>query len=369
LLLSWLQVGSDAVVRSLACRGLEIAGQLADGGGARHGDSSSSAASSQPSTRNTQPLMGTPAEPYANPRHPSAQPDNTPNQVAGNPLEEYGNPTPQWRQAAGAGSHALEQADRVLPPTVQSSSSSGSGSREASSSNSTQHLMGTPAEPYANPRHPCARPDDTPDQVAANPLTEYGNPTPEWRQAAGAAVQAIEQADKLLPASVSPSSGGGGSGTRMSRQPAAGASMAPAAAPTAAGGSGAGLGPSPRVQELLRQLNRFMEEHVYPAGEQASAQPLALSVRPVHRLCNHAWQAAQLVHAAGRCHHIPLPAASGVEALPAFLLPSEATLNAHATGDQRWTIHPLQERLKHEAQLQGLWNLWLPAGAVGNTGC
>lgn len=43
-------------------------------------------------------------------------------------------------------------------------------------------------------------------------------------------------------------------------------------------------------------------------------------------------------------------------------LPAEPTLNAHATTDQRWTIHPLQERLKKEAKRQGLWNLWLPAG-------
>jgi alkylation response protein AidB-like acyl-CoA dehydrogenase len=40
---------------------------------------------------------------------------------------------------------------------------------------------------------------------------------------------------------------------------------------------------------------------------------------------------------------------------------AEAALNAHAQSDARWTIHPLQERLKEEAKRQGLWNLWIPA--------
>ena len=43
------------------------------------------------------------------------------------------------------------------------------------------------------------------------------------------------------------------------------------------------------------------------------------------------------------------------------VLPSEHILDAHATSDARWTIHPLQEQLKKEAKLAGLWNLWIPA--------
>ncbi|KAL4449032.1 hypothetical protein ABPG77_007749 [Micractinium sp. CCAP 211/92] len=82
------------------------------------------------------------------------------------------------------------------------------------------------------------------------------------------------------------------------------AQLATAAAAAGSSGATSGLGPSPRVRPILRRLRRFMEEHVYPA---------------------------------------------------------EPTLNAHAASDQRWTIHPVQERLKEEAKRQGLWNLWLPA--------
>lgn len=41
--------------------------------------------------------------------------------------------------------------------------------------------------------------------------------------------------------------------------------------------------------------------------------------------------------------------------------PAESTLHAHALTDKRWTIHPLMEQLKEEAQKSGLWNLWMPA--------
>jgi acyl-CoA dehydrogenase len=41
------------------------------------------------------------------------------------------------------------------------------------------------------------------------------------------------------------------------------------------------------------------------------------------------------------------------------VLPSEAILNAHASSGDRWTIHPMQESLKAEAQSEGLWNLWI----------
>lgn len=46
------------------------------------------------------------------------------------------------------------------------------------------------------------------------------------------------------------------------------------------------------------------------------------------------------------------------------VMPAEAALNAHAASAARWTIHPLQESLKNEAQAAGLWNLWIPADMV-----
>jgi acyl-CoA dehydrogenase len=45
----------------------------------------------------------------------------------------------------------------------------------------------------------------------------------------------------------------------------------------------------------------------------------------------------------------------------AHVLPAEAALTAHATGPDRWTIHPLAEELKVRARREGLWNLWLAA--------
>ena len=42
------------------------------------------------------------------------------------------------------------------------------------------------------------------------------------------------------------------------------------------------------------------------------------------------------------------------------VFPSEETLDLHASGPQRWTIHPLIEELKLKAKSAGLWNLWLP---------
>jgi hypothetical protein len=176
------QMGSHAVVRSLACRGLEIAGQLPAGGGlGGDGSRGSAALDSDTSGGASSHLMGTPAEPFANPRHPSARPDTTPNILAGNELEEYANPTPEWRQAAGAAAAALAEADRVLP--ARSPPTSGSSVRQ----------------------HPTA-----------------------------------------------------GSSSRSS------ATRGTAAA--AAGVAATGLGPSPRVQPLLRRLQAFMDEFVYPAG-------------------------------------------------------------------------------------------------------
>lgn len=170
------QVGADAVVRSLACKALQIAGLAA-------------APPTAAAAGSTSPLMGTPAEPYANPRHPSARPDDSSNILAGNPLEEYANPSPAWRGAAAAAAQALDEADRLLPPRAPSSSGTGG------------------------------------------------------------------------------SSGGGGSGgggSSLRAQPAA--AQATAAAAAGSGGATTGLGPSPRVQPILRRLRRFMEEHVYPAG-------------------------------------------------------------------------------------------------------
>ncbi|KAL4422623.1 hypothetical protein ABPG75_008820 [Micractinium tetrahymenae] len=198
-----------------------------------------------------------------------------------------------------------------------SSSSANLGSSLGSSlgsggSSGSSHLMGTPAEPYANPRHPLARPDDTSNILAGNPLEEYANPSPAWKSAAAEAVKALDEADRLLPPRTPASSGAGGSagggssgggGGGLRAQPTAAPATA-AAAVARSGSATSGLGPSPCVQPILRKLRRFMEEHVYPA---------------------------------------------------------EPTLNAHAASDQRWTIHPVQEQLKEEAKRQGLWNLWLPA--------
>lgn len=64
-----------------------------------------------------------------------------------------------------------------------------------------------------------------------------------------------------------------------------------------------GLGPSEAVHSILVKLDAFMNQHIFPA---------------------------------------------------------EATLQAHATSKDKWTIHPLQESLKKEAKSQGLWNLWIP---------
>jgi acyl-CoA dehydrogenase len=42
------------------------------------------------------------------------------------------------------------------------------------------------------------------------------------------------------------------------------------------------------------------------------------------------------------------------------VFPAESILDAHASGSDRWTIHPLMEELKEKAKHAGLWNLWLP---------
>jgi alkylation response protein AidB-like acyl-CoA dehydrogenase len=45
--------------------------------------------------------------------------------------------------------------------------------------------------------------------------------------------------------------------------------------------------------------------------------------------------------------------------------PNEHVFEEHASGPDRWTIHPLNEQLKQKAKAAGLWNLWMPAGMAG----
>lgn len=161
----------------------------------------------------------------------------------------------------------LDIAGVQLGAHAHSPSSSGNSSTTAARSS---HLMGTPAEPYANPRHPDDSPDDSPNIMAGNPLEEYANPSPQWQQAAGQAAAALEEAERVLPATVSPSSSSrSNSSSSLRRQPTAanssGAALTTAAA--AVGGVTTGLGPSQRVQPLLKRLHQFMAEHVYPAGK------------------------------------------------------------------------------------------------------
>ncbi|XP_024538485.1 probable acyl-CoA dehydrogenase IBR3 isoform X1 [Selaginella moellendorffii] len=47
-----------------------------------------------------------------------------------------------------------------------------------------------------------------------------------------------------------------------------------------------------------------------------------------------------------------------------YIYPNEELLSAHAKTEKRWTVHPLQEELKHRAQAEGLWNLWIPADSA-----
>ena len=69
--------------------------------------------------------------------------------------------------------------------------------------------------------------------------------------------------------------------------------------------SNSGFDPSPRVQDLIRRVTAFMQQHIYPS--------------------EHAFEA-----------HAKDPAT-------------------------KWKISPLNEQLKLKAKAAGLWNLWLPA--------
>ncbi|KAF8061385.1 Acad10 [Scenedesmus sp. PABB004] len=109
------------------------------------------------------------------------------------------------------------------------------------------------------------------------------------------------------PGSVSSNFGSGadGGGADSSGADGGGAGGQPHGGAWAAPARAAGLGaPSARAAALLERVRGFLAEHVYPA---------------------------------------------------------EATLNAHAHGPNRWTIHPLAEALKAKARRAGLWNLWMPA--------
>ena len=244
------------------------------------------------------PLMGTPAEPYANPRHPDARPDSaspilgeapcgvvwkwfvgsfacsllnsansTPKAAhppppctpcppaAGNPLEQYANPSPQWREAAGAAAAALEQADRSLPASVSPSSATsaggcgcpaacGRGCRSGGTctcgkaSSSGEGVTSAPTSASASGSG-CSCPSNCPCGCRSGGPCSCGG------------------------ASASASASGSGSGDARTAAAAAGSD-----------GATAGLGASPRVQPLLRRLHSFMEQHVYPAGEHPGASAL-----------------------------------------------------------------------------------------------
>eukprot|EP00775_Hariotina_reticulata_P010196 gene10196-10357_t len=53
---------------------------------------------------------------------------------------------------------------------------------------------------------------------------------------------------------------------------------------------------------------------------------------------------------------------AGSEFMAHEVFPNEEIFEAHASGPDRWTIHPLNEKLKAKARTAGLWNLWMPAG-------
>lgn len=157
-----LQMGADSVVRSLARRALEIVGEVPGGASVASNPSNPSSSGGSGGSFGgafaSQPLMGTPHEPYASPVHPSARPDTTPSILAGTPLEQYANPSPQWHQAAGAAAAALAKADRQLPPSAGPSSalsnrggSGGGASTAAAAAGAAGQASGLGPSPRVQP--------------------------------------------------------------------------------------------------------------------------------------------------------------------------------------------------------------------------
>ena len=58
---------------------------------------------------------------------------------------------------------------------------------------------------------------------------------------------------------------------------------------------------------------------------------------------------SRIRHIVGRLRHF----------MKTEIMPVEDVLTQHAQSDNRWTIHPIQEKLKRQAKSQGLWNLWI----------
>jgi len=137
--------------------------------------------------------------------------------------------------------------------------------------------------------------------------------------------------------------------------------------------------PSPAAAALLVKLKAFMQVGVCWRAPctplQLAAQPLCPPpppLAPATAACLPSWLTCTTTTATAsprclqaRCTLNPTPLNPSLQTLQARLYPSEATLQAHAQSDQRWTIHPLAEQLKAEARQQGLWNLWMPAGGRG----
>jgi hypothetical protein len=239
--------------------------------------------------------------------------------------------------------------------------------------------------------------------VLATPLEGYANPSTEWKQGASRAAPALQEAEHVLPPTAAPSSSL--PPTRQVRRAASGGRAQGASAGGQHGGAKEavrGLGPSPRVAPILERLRRFMDTHVYPAGGPALPCPaLPCPALPCPALPCPALPCPALpcpgmqvgnsrqrpggphlghahhkpLHSPAKCHssaHHPSTMKCGElsthVSLNVALCDAEAELNAHSMGERRWTVCPLQEELKERAKAEGLWNLWIPAGACGGCG-
>ena len=200
-------------------------------------------------------------------------------------------------------------------------------------------------------------------------------PPPSWHQVGAESVvrnlalTGLRLAGQSPGAAVAPAGGGAALGSSSSSSSRSAGSTAPVY----------GLGPSPRVQPLLQQLTAFMEQvgggwgglgsgedqagryadkqacmehrvlrrpelpfpgclqHVYLAEEELNRHAHSEQVR--QRLC--AGRASRLPWCFRRLRH-------------AMDTVAPALLSAACSQSQRWTIHPLQERLKELAKQQGL---------------